>query len=98
VRNPGGYGQLICDDGTAVARDSYGRAVQAEHDTFTCNHCNKVVIVNAGERPEDIGGMCYMCMKLVCPHCVDAGACVPFEKKLEAIERREDALRSYGVG
>jgi hypothetical protein len=65
-------------------------------DTFTCFHCNRVVIVPLKADPVAIGGMCYQCMKLVCPGCVALGTCTPFEKKLDAMERRADALRSYG--
>lgn len=86
MRRPGGYGVITSPDGVE------------EHDTFTCFHCNKVVIVLPKAAPETIGGMCYQCMKLVCPTCVDLGTCTPFEKRLEAIERRADALRSYRVG
>jgi hypothetical protein len=67
-------------------------------DTFTCGHCNCVVLVPAKADPAAIGGMCHQCMKLICPACVEAAVCTPFEAKLEAIERRADALRSYGLG
>lgn len=66
-------------------------------DTFTCHHCNCIVLVPVKADPAEIGGMCYQCMKLVCPRCVAAAVCSPFEKKLEAIERRHDTLRSYGL-
>ena len=85
MRRPGG--QLIITDPNGVT----------EHDTFTCFHCNKVVIVPARGDPANIGGMCFQCMHLVCPGCVAAGGCTPFEKWLDAMERRSDALRSYGV-
>jgi hypothetical protein len=85
MRRPGG--QLTITDPNGVV----------EHDTFTCFHCNKVVIVPARADPARIGGMCYQCMHLVCPGCVAAGGCTPFEKWLDAMERRSDALRSYGV-
>jgi hypothetical protein len=29
-----------------------------EADTFTCNHCQKVVAVKAGASPTDLGGYC----------------------------------------
>lgn len=96
---PGGYGQLICD-GPAGARDRHGRLVQEEHDTFTCNHCNDLVFVNAGERAADIGGFCRSCASNICGPCVDADRCRPVEKLLEAIERRlerERDRRSYGL-
>ena len=84
MQRPGGYGVITGPDGVE------------EHDTFTCFHCNKVVIVPVRADPADIGGMCYQCMRLICPRCADQGICVPFERKLELMERRADALRSYG--
>lgn len=82
---PGGYG---------ITFDVFG--TKREHDTFTCHHCNTVVKVKPGCNLDDLGGMCRNCMKMICPACVD-GPCSPFEKKLEAMEARDIALRSYGV-
>ena len=98
MRRAGGYGQLICFEEApqqAVAFDCHGRVVQREADTFTCSHCNRVVFVNAKEKPEDVGGVCRLCAGLICCTCVD-GPCVPFEEKLAGMERRADTLRSYG--
>lgn len=75
MRRPGGY---------AVITDPSG-GVQ-EMDTFTCAHCNRIVHVPVKANPDDIGGMCRMCMKMICPSCVDAGVCDPFEKKLKRME------------
>lgn len=85
MRNPGG--QFVCSSPDAVQ----------EFDTFTCGHCNKVKMVQHKQRPEDIGGVCKMCMKLICEHCVNTGACDPFEEKLKREEAKYHALRSYGV-
>ena len=82
MRNPGGYAVVTSPDG------------QREADTFTCNHCNHLVEVKAGEKAEDIGGFCKLCMELVCPRCA-GGPCVPFEKKLEQQEAAYHARRSY---
>ena len=86
MRRPGGYAVITGPDGTVEA------------DTFTCFHCQRIVHVPPKADPAQLGGMCYQCMKLVCPRCVGLGDCSPFERKLEAMERRADALRSYGVG
>lgn len=80
----GGYAYTFDTDG-----------VRQEADTFTCAHCNRVVIVRPKCNPDDLGGNCRLCMKMVCPKCVDLG-CTPFEKKLEKWEARDRALRSYG--
>ena len=85
MRNAGGY---------AFTFDVGG--VRQEADTFTCAHCNRVVIVKPKCNIDDLGGMCRLCVKMICPTCVGL-ACVPFEKKLEAVERRDRALRSYGI-
>lgn len=65
-----------------------------EADSFTCSHCNRVKFVKAKERAEDLGGLCKVCMGLICDECVNKG-CTPFEKKLEAQEARYHARRSY---
>lgn len=97
MRNPGGYGQIICDGSPsrAVAFDEFGRVVAQETDTFTCGHCNKVVFVPTRADPANIGGMCKQCMSLVCPICVNVGNCTPLEKKIQEMERRAATLRSY---
>lgn len=86
MRNPGGYGQIFGD----------WRETE-EHDTFTCFHCNKIVIVKVKCAPEDLGGLCKQCMKLICSACVNKGNCDPLEKKLEREEARYHALKSYGL-
>jgi hypothetical protein len=67
-----------------------------EASTFTCAHCNKVVVVPPRADPDKLGGFCRMCMKMICPTCVDTGTCDPFEKKLELAEASYHARRSYG--
>ena len=81
---PGGY---------AFSFDVIG--VRQEADTFTCHHCNTIVVVKPKCDPCDLGGMCRICEKMICPSCVDIGKCDPFEKKLERIEARDRILRSY---
>ena len=81
--------------GYAFSFDPIG--VRQECDTFTCFHCNQVVHVKPKCNPDDLGGMCRLCMKMICPVCVNLGACDPTEKKLERAEARDRALRSYGM-
>lgn len=83
MRRAGGYGLAVYDSGEITERDS-----------FTCRHCNSVKFVKPKERPEDIGGLCKVCMGLICADCVDKG-CTPFEKKLEMQEAKYHARRSY---
>lgn len=85
MRKPGGYG-LLCQPGSP----------NVEQDTYTCSHCNKVVFVKPKERPEDLGGLCKVCMGLICPHCVGKG-CDPLEKKIERMEHLGRILQEYGL-
>ena len=68
---------------------------QNEYDTIVCYHCNSITHVKARMDPADMGGLCKICMKMICPRCVGLG-CSPFEKRLEFQEKRAIALRSYG--
>jgi hypothetical protein len=65
-------------------------------DTFTCNHCNTVVFVKPMQDPSELGGFCRMCMRHICGPCTAHAGCIPFEKKLDAMERRERLRRSCG--
>ncbi len=76
MRNPGGY---------AVWTDPAKPMI--ERDTFTCVHCNTVVLVKPKMSPAEMGGYCAMCHAPICKHCAGK-SCTPFEKKLEAAERR----------
>jgi hypothetical protein len=76
MRNPGGY---------AFSFDPGG--IRQEADSFTCFHCNRVIMVKPKCDPTELGGMCRLCMKMICPECVDKGSCDPFEKKLERSEK-----------
>lgn len=65
-------------------------------DTVTCSHCNCVFVVEAKQDPSTLGGFCRMCMRHICAACAATGACEPFERKLEAMER-SDRLRRAAV-
>lgn len=67
-----------------------------EFDTFTCFHCNVIVKVVPKADMDRTGSMCRICMKMVCAKCAPLG-CSPFEKKIEALEAKYRALRSYGI-
>jgi hypothetical protein len=100
MRNPGGYAVIVSPDATEVNFDGFRcekiNAGTVEFDTFTCCHCNKVMHVKAKAPMEEFGSMCRNCMKMVCPVCAN-GPCIPFEKKLDEMEKRDIALRSYGL-
>ncbi len=75
MRNPGGY--LVITGPESVE----------EYDTFTCGHCQRVVVVKHKAQASDLGGMCRLCMKLVCAECDTLGSCTPFEKQMEEEEK-----------
>jgi hypothetical protein len=82
MRNPGGH-YFICDES----------GVQQEHDTFTCRHCNRIVVVKPKADPADMGGRCYVCDSLICKVCVARGLCDVIEKKLDRAEARDRLYR-----
>lgn len=99
MRNAGGYAVITSPTPSQVNFDrlrceSIGEGA-FEADTFTCVHCNRVVHVRPRASPDEFGSMCRNCMKMICPRCAD-GPCTPFLKRLEMIEARDRARRSYG--
>jgi hypothetical protein len=75
-----------------VAEWTYPDAPTERLKTFTCSHCNNVVIIRAGATATEMGGWCGMCSKPICAACTNNPACVPFERRCDAIEAR-DRLR-----
>src|SRR5688572_14414276 len=101
MRSPGGYAFIVNPspgkirlDGGRVERASEG---VTELDTYRCGHCGCIKHVRPKERPEDLGGLCKTCMKLICPSCVNEMRCTPLEKRIEEMEERDYRRRSYGV-
>jgi hypothetical protein len=90
MRNPGGY---------AIIVDPY-QSQPKECDTFTCSHCNRVIFIKPRMDAADMGGFCTLCTKHICKLCAgsgergDDGKCIPFEKKMEAMERRDRLMRA----
>ena len=100
MRKPGGYVMIVGPDEQIVEFDGFRRerigAGLWECDTFQCGHCGSQRHVKTKAPMDEVGSMCRNCMKMVCPVCAD-GPCVPFEKRLEEAEKRQIALRSYGL-
>jgi hypothetical protein len=67
-----------------------------EHETFTCAHCSAVVLVRVKAPAHELGGMCHQCDAMICSSCSATGKCEPFEKKIEAYERRHRFLQNVG--
>ena len=99
MRKPHGYatvfGDLARKDPTII--EGGIRHTEAEIDTYTCEHCNAVKHVPPKCDPADMGGLCKICMGLICPKCVDKRVCSPWERQMEQREAREESLRSYGM-
>jgi len=87
MRNPGGVGTII--DPTLHPTTPF-----QECDSFTCGHCQTVVWVPPRQDPAEIGGMCKMCMHLICPVCVGRMVCVTWEQMMEMQESRSATFRS----
>lgn len=83
MRNAGGYVLVTSPDSRRV-----------EADTFTCIHCNRVVIVPVKASASDMGGWCALCAKPVCKNCAGK-ACEPFEIKLKRMEDRSRFARQF---
>ena len=101
MRNAGGYAFVVNPTPGKIKLDG-GRVEMAcegvvEYDTFTCGHCGAVKHVRVKERPEDLGGLCKSCMKLICPSCVNDGRCTPLIKRIEEMEEKDFRRREYGV-
>jgi hypothetical protein len=82
MRNAQGYASITSPEGVREA------------DTFTCYHCNRITHVRAYADPAELGGLCKACMRLICSKCVGKN-CIPFEKKLDLMEAKYHARRSY---
>lgn len=81
-----------------------------EHDTISCGHCNRIVLVKAGtgstvyvfpqmEGPnkEEAGASCHVCMRSICLTCCDLGVCLPLERRIEEMESKGRFLKSVGI-
>ncbi len=98
MRRPGGYATIISPDETVAQFDGFRceqiTAGTVEIDTFSCCHCNRIVHVKPRAPMDEFGSMCRNCMRMTCPVCAD-GPCVPFEKRLDEMEKKEYIRRQY---
>jgi len=82
--------------GSLIITDRVSGKTTFEADTFTCCHCNRVVIVeylrDKGQAATNFD-YCRRCDKAVGACCAGKG-CTPFEKKLEAYEARARTRRA----
>ncbi len=72
---------------------------QLERDSYTCNHCSCIVHVQPRQRPEDLGGLCKVCMGLLCPRCYAlrmAGKnCETWEAQMDEMEAHARFSREF---
>ena len=69
---------------------------EVHRDTFTCPHCERIVIVQPFEDPSVKSGFCLKCYRHTCRWCAQTD-CVPWEKVMEKMEARDRLLRACGV-
>lgn len=65
-----------------------------ERDTFTCFHCNAVVVVKPMCDPAEMGDLCHSCNRYICRNCAGKG-CMPFLKKIDAEEKKAAAVKGW---
>ena len=71
-----------------------------ERDGYTCNHCQKIVHVQPRQAPEDLGGLCKVCMGLLCPGCYDLRmrkgvTCKTWQAQMDEMEARARFNREF---
>lgn len=67
------------------------------YETFTCGHCGNIKKVPQRARPEDLGGVCRLCMSMICGGCCTTGKCDPLEAKIKRQEDRSRFLKQAEV-
>ena len=82
MRNAGGY-IIVVDPERATH----------EQDTFTCIHCNSIVLVEPGLTATDFP-WCRKCMKPVCEKFTCNDRCLPWERQLAISENRGKLRRA----
>ena len=91
MRKPQGYSTLVEPGASTVEADSY-----------TCGHCQRIVTVKPLCPPEELGGLCKVCMTLICDlcyrDCMKYGKpCNTWEARMEVMESKDRFLRSAGL-
>lgn len=89
------YRSNLWEGGVQETTPSGSSRVQSQK-TYTCCHCNRVVIVPFNCRPDEMGSFCMRCHKPTCnqPKCNAVNGCTPFERRLEEMEARGRLLRA----
>lgn len=75
-----------------LVQENVDTGKREETDTFTCGHCNKMVLIKA-KRAVIAIRKCGGCQRHVCAACHGMAKCDVIEKKLERIEARDRLLK-----
>ena len=82
--NPRGLGYYEVDQRASGIPVANG-ASHFEADTYTCSHCQAVVVMNPARKRERY--KCYGCAHHICDNCAAEmqanGVCTPYQKKVE---------------
>ncbi len=65
-----------------------------EWDTQNCAHCQHAIHMPASRKIEEVADFCRNCMHVICLQ-EACRACTPFMKKVDEMEARAYARRSY---
>ena len=70
-----------------------------ENDTFTCSHCQKIIVVKPpkGAASHHVP-TCAQCYRKICGPCVTRlvnGKCVPWEKFMDRYEKRAAQTKQF---
>jgi hypothetical protein len=71
---------------------------KAYEDFYVCFHCQRTTFVRPREDPAELGGLCKICMRMICKRCVAKERCDPWEKQMERAEAKQRFLNSAGLG
>lgn len=96
-RQPHGY--LVTSDPDPTK--SKGQQALVEASTISCGHCNKIVVVPAHCKPEEMTyDLCWGCRRNICLPCAAERdktlKCDVIEQKLERIEASDRLMRDLG--
>jgi hypothetical protein len=99
---------MLRSDGYAILVDpDQGQPI--EWDTAACGHCERVIFTKPNQAAtvylvqhpitgaflgEEAGAFCRVCMRPVCLPCHAVGRCVPWERRLDAMEARARLVHS----
>lgn len=97
-KEPRGLGYLEIDHRATPAELPPGTPRHFEADTYTCSHCQYVVVMNPNRVRERY--KCHGCNHHICDNCAAKMAagegCLPFAKLLE--EKMEETARQVASG